>query len=154
MYLIIQQLAWAGFQTPLLAEIVKRERLIEQFTAEDFWTIRATFNNQGKVYEGEWFHEKENRIFKEEQAERLSELVCNQASTIMEMKEVTRTYQPPLLYCLSTLQMDAGSTFGFKPAETLKYAQSLYDKGYLSYPRTLSKKYYMDINECYTKVMN
>nr|CAA78485.1 DNA topoisomerase I [Cytobacillus firmus] len=36
--------------------------------------------------------------------------------------------------------MDAGNAFGFKPAETLKYAQSLYDKGYLSYPRTQDER--------------
>jgi len=43
---------------------------------------------------------------------------------------------PPQLYKLSTLQVDAGSRFNLSPQEVLDYVQSLYEKGYVSYPRT------------------
>lgn len=43
---------------------------------------------------------------------------------------------PPQLYKLSTLQVDAGSKFNLSPQEVLDLVQALYEKGYVSYPRT------------------
>lgn len=39
-------------QTPTLALIVKREKEIENFKSEPFWEVFATFNIEGKKYEG------------------------------------------------------------------------------------------------------
>lgn len=43
---------------------------------------------------------------------------------------------PPQLYKLSTLQVDAGSKFNLSPQEVLDLVQALYEKGFVSYPRT------------------
>ncbi len=43
---------------------------------------------------------------------------------------------PPQVYKLSTLQADAGSKLNLSPQEVLNLVQSLYEKGYVSYPRT------------------
>ena len=43
---------------------------------------------------------------------------------------------PPQLYKLSTLQVDAGSKFNLSPQQVLDYVQALYEKGFVSYPRT------------------
>lgn len=52
----------------------------------------------------------------------------------LERKKV-RT-PPPQVYKLSTLQADAGSKLNLSPQEVLNLVQSLYEKGYVSYPRT------------------
>ncbi len=54
--------------------------------------------------------------------------------TSVERKKVRTT--PPRLYKLSTLQVDAGSKFNLSPQEVLDLVQSLYEKGFVSYPRT------------------
>ena len=59
--------------------------------------------------------------------------VC--ASTQREKK----TEQPPKLYDLTTLQREANRLFGFTAKQTLDYAQTLYEKRLLTYPRTDSR---------------
>ena len=47
--------------------------------------------------------------------------------------------QPPKLYDLTTLQREANRLFGFTAKQTLDYAQQLYEKKLLTYPRTDSQ---------------
>ena len=50
-----------------------------------------------------------------------------------------KTEQPPRLYDLTTLQREANRLFGFTAKQTLDYAQQLYEKKLLTYPRTDSQ---------------
>lgn len=59
-----------------------------------------------------------------------AQAVC--ASVVRERK----TEQPPKLYDLTTLQREANRLFGFTAKQTLDYAQTLYEKSLLTYPRT------------------
>ena len=56
---------------------------------------------------------------------------------MVERKEVKE--QPPLLYDLTTLQKDANTRYGFSADKTLGIAQTLYEKKYITYPRTGSR---------------
>ena len=62
-----------------------------------------------------------------------AQAVC--ASVTREKK----TEQPPKLYDLTTLQREANRLFGFTAKQTLDYAQTLYEKKLLTYPRTDSQ---------------
>jgi len=62
----------------------------------------------------------------------------------VEIKRQKRT--PPHPFDLGTLQREAYSAFGFSPKKTLDIAQSLYEKGFSSYPRTESQKLPRNIN--------
>ena len=55
------------------------------------------------------------------------------------MKREKKTEQPPRLYDLTTLQREANRLFGFTAKQTLDYAQQLYEKKLLTYPRTDSQ---------------
>src|SRR5690625_5048029 len=55
----------------------------------------------------------------------------------VEVKKATE--QPPLLYDLTGLQKEANKKLGLSASETLKIAQSLYEKRFITYPRTGSK---------------
>ena len=50
-----------------------------------------------------------------------------------------KTEQPPKLYDLTALQREANRLFGFTAKQTLDYAQTLYEKRLLTYPRTDSR---------------
>ena len=55
----------------------------------------------------------------------------------VERKE--KSENPPQLYDLTTLQRDANRLLGFTAQQTLNYAQSLYEKRFITYPRTDSR---------------
>ena len=73
---------------------------------------------------------------------------CSSASA--ECTSVTREQkkeQPPKLYDLTTLQREANRIFGYTAKQTLDYAQSLYEKKLLTYPRTDSRYLTSDMAE-------
>ena len=69
---------------------------------------------------------------------------------VQSVKRQKKQIKSPKLHALSTLQSVANKKWRYSPANVLKTVQSLYEKKLVTYPRTLSKKYYMDITECYT----
>ena len=54
------------------------------------------------------------------------------------MRKETRQ-EPPLLYDLTTLQKEANSRYGYTAEQTISLAQKLYEKAYITYPRTGSR---------------
>lgn len=53
-----------------------------------------------------------------------------------DVKTEEKVIHPPKLYDLTTLQRDANRIFGFMAKQTLEMTQSLYEKKYVTYPRT------------------
>ena len=59
-----------------------------------------------------------------------SQAVC------VSLKKEKKTAPPPKLFDLTLLQREANRVYGFTAKQTLDYAQSLYEKRFLTYPRT------------------
>ncbi|MDQ0230447.1 DNA topoisomerase III [Metabacillus malikii] len=123
-------------QTPTLALIVQREKEIEAFKPEPFWEIIATFKVNGKTYKGKWHNDQQTRVTKQELALKIAEFCKEKSALIKEIETERKEYQPPLLFNLSALQATANKAFKFSPKKTLDIAQSLYQKGIISYPRS------------------
>lgn len=123
-------------QTPTLALIVKRELEIEQFKAEPFWEVLATFNMNGKKYEGKWHKDNESRINEEALAQKIAAFCEKKTARVEEMETERKEYQPPLLFNLSSLQATANKRYKLSPKKTLDVLQQLYQKGIVSYPRS------------------
>jgi DNA topoisomerase III len=124
-------------QTPTLAFIVKREKEIEQFRPEPFWEVMAKFHIGGKQYEGKWVDEKEETRIKEEQlAQKIAQFCRNKPAEVKEVQTERKTFHPPLLFNLSSLQATANKMYQFSPKKTLDILQQLYQKGIVSYPRS------------------
>ncbi|KAB7708215.1 DNA topoisomerase III [Bacillus aerolatus] len=123
-------------QTPTLALIVKRELEIEHFKPEPFWEVIAQFNIDGKKYEGKWEKNGESRLDNQEMAEKIAAFCHGKKAVVRQLKKERKVFQPPLLFNLSSLQATANSAFKFSPKKTLDLAQSLYQKGIISYPRS------------------
>ena len=65
---------------------------------------------------------------------------CTGANAVCtSVKREKKTEQPPKLYDLTTLQREANRLFSFTAKQTLDYAQQLYEKKLLTYPRTDSQ---------------
>src|SRR3712207_5997235 len=127
-------------QTPTLKLLVDREREIQDFKPEKFWTVHARFSREGSTYDGVWFKNKENRLPEREAADRLAEKVRGGTGTVSKAQKKTATEKPPLLYDLTELQRNANARYGFTAERTLRAAQSLYEERKLiTYPRTSSR---------------
>lgn len=117
--------------TPTLAMLSERENAIEHFEPETFYTVRLDLGNNLAAH-----------------SERISDLntaraiqsACNQSSAVIRrIEHKQKAENPPLLYDLTTLQRDANRIYGFTAQQTLDYAQALYEKKLLTYPRTDSR---------------
>jgi DNA topoisomerase-3 len=127
-------------QTPTLKLLVDREKEIEDFEPEKFWTVHARFSRDGNTYDGVWFRKKQNRLTDREAADRIAEKVRGGTGTVRKAQKKTATEKPPLLYDLTELQRNANARYGFTAERTLRAAQSLYEERKLiTYPRTSSR---------------
>jgi DNA topoisomerase-3 len=127
-------------QTPTLKLLVDREREIESFKPEKFWTVYARFAREDASYDGVWFKNKQNRLEEREAAERIAEKVRGGVGNVRKAEKKTATEKPPLLYDLTELQRNANARYGFTAERTLRAAQALYEERKLiTYPRTSSR---------------
>lgn len=123
-------------QTPTLALVVKREKEIASFVSKPFWEVIALFDMDGKQYEGKWHKDNETRLDNPGMAAKIAAFCQGKPAAVDEMEVERKEFQPPYLFNLSSLQATANRAFKFSPKKTLDVAQSLYTKGYLSYPRS------------------
>ncbi len=130
-------------QTPTLAFIVQRELQIKEFKENKFYVIQSEFKTENMTYEGvyKFFDESgklTHRIFNKNTSQDLLKQIKKQKQGQIESVDKTRKkVSPPTLFDLTSLQREANKIFGFTAEETLKIAQSLYEKHkVLSYPRT------------------
>jgi len=127
-------------QTPTLRLLVDREREIEDFKPEKFWTVHARFAREGVTYDGVWFKNKQNRLKEKRAAEEIAEKVQGGTGIVTKAEKKTASEKPPLLYDLTELQRNANARFGFTAERTLRTAQALYEERKLiTYPRTSSR---------------
>jgi DNA topoisomerase-3 len=126
-------------QTPTLALIVKREESRISFVPSAFWTLTAKFQDKDEFYFGKWEKEKNQKIWKKEEAEAILKKCEGKHGSAQEETKLALQKCPPL-YDLTFLQREANSRFGFSAKTTLQIAQVLYERHKLTtYPRTDSK---------------
>ncbi|CAB4197034.1 TopA Topoisomerase IA [uncultured Caudovirales phage] len=120
-------------QSVVTRMIIDREREIEAFIPEDFWTIQVNLQTQAK----EKFATKYNtKITTQANADLAKNFLNKNEYVISEVlsDEEKKIPQPPLV--TSTLQRLMSKNFGFDADRTMKAAQALYEGGYVSYIRT------------------
>ena len=111
-------------QSVTLKIIVDREREIEAFKPEEYWTITAIF----KDYEAELFKYKEEDIelhSKKEADAVLEKLSDKYTVESIEKKEKARKSKFPFI--TSTLQQESSTKLGFSAKKTMSIAQKLYE---------------------------
>lgn len=116
-------------QTPTLAMIVKRDDEIANFKKEKYYTVELSMDG---------FTLSTDRIDDEIAAEQLINLIGDdiEITDIIQKEKITK---PDLPFDLTTLQRECNKFFGYSAKQTLDYAQSLYEKKLITYPRTDSR---------------
>lgn len=114
-------------QTPTLAMIVEREEAIANFQSSSYFVLHLLWKGMDAVSE---------KIEKEEEAKEREEICQKGKGRVVAIKKEQKILSPPKLYDLTTLQREANRIFGFTAKQTLEYAQSLYEKKLITYPRT------------------
>ncbi|NLO21709.1 MAG: DNA topoisomerase III [Syntrophomonadaceae bacterium] len=137
------QLNAGRVQTPTLAMVVQREREIQEFKPQPYWTVRADFGD----YYGDWRDSQgQSRIFDQEKARQIADRVQGQQARIEDIRTERKNEAPPLLYDLTELQRDANRRLNFSAQKTLSVLQRLYEQHKLvTYPRTDSRYLSSDI---------
>ncbi len=127
-----QSLAVGRVMTPVLAMTVVREAAIAAFVPEKFYTVALTLADGGTASSKRFAQKADAELL-------LSKCRKEGRVTVQKMERKKKSESPPQLYDLTALQRDANRLLGFTAQQTLDYAQSLYEKRLITYPRTDSR---------------
>ena len=132
-------------QTPTLAMLVDRDSRITLFRKEKYHHVRLVLEGAEAVSE---------KITAPEEAESLRAACAGASVRCISVTHEKKKEAPPKLYDLTTLQREANRVFGYTAKQTLDYAQSLYEKKLLTYPRTDSRYLTVDMVETASVVLH
>ena len=117
-------------QTPTLKMLVDRDAKITGFQKEKYHIVHIA---------GGGVEAASDRFPDPAEAENVKTACAGAQAVCASVVREKKTEQPPKLYDLTTLQREANRLFGFTAKQTLDYAQTLYEKRLLTYPRTDSR---------------
>jgi DNA topoisomerase-1 len=128
-------------QSVALRLIVDREREIELFRAQEYWSVTALMEADGTEFQARLVRYNGQKIDRLTIGEEGTALAAKKAveegrfSVVsVETKPLTRNPPPP--FTTSTLQQEAARKLGFSASQTMRVAQSLYEDGAITYMRT------------------
>ncbi|SMG39570.1 type IA DNA topoisomerase [Sphingobacterium psychroaquaticum] len=123
-------------QTPTLALVCKRYLENRDFAIKKYFQIqlehRREFVDFKSLSKTKW----DDRKLADDT---LKSVQRAGTATVTAVESKTVTEQPPLLFDLTGLQKEANKRASYTAEETLNIAQSLYEKKFITYPRTGSK---------------
>lgn len=143
-------------QSVALRIIVEREREIEKFESQEFWTISATLKKDDaqfdsnliekngekveqiitlKLFAGD-YKTKKTIISDKKTAEELESELRSSSFKLKDIEEKEVLRYPSAPFTTSTLQQAAINTISFSAKVTMMTAQKLYEKGFITYMRT------------------
>jgi len=145
-------------QSVALRFIVEREREIQKFEAEEFWTISAKLQKEKtkdefeanlleqdgekieqtitlKLFTGD-YKTKKSIIADKKTADKITTQLQNAKYQVLSVEKKETMRSPSAPFTTSTLQQAAISSFGFSAKQTMMTAQKLYEEGYITYMRT------------------
>jgi DNA topoisomerase-3 len=117
-------------QTPTLAMLVERDTKISGFTKEKYHHVRLELEGISAASE---------RVSDLSEAEQMKTACHERQAVCVSLDRDRKVVKPPKLFDLTTLQREANRVYGFTAKQTLDYAQSLYERKIITYPRTDSR---------------
>ena len=117
-------------QTPTLKMLADRDEAITHFQKEKYHIVHISAGGAEAV---------SSRVPDAAGADAIKTACAGAQAVCASVTREKKTEQPPKLYDLTTLQREANRLFGFTAKQTLDYAQALYEKRLLTYPRTDSR---------------
>ena len=128
-------------QSVALRLIVDREREIEVFRPQEYWSVTASFEADGQAFTArlvEFEGQKIDRltIGNRGDADRAKAAVEAGRFTVSSVETKPFSRNPPPPFTTSTLQQEAARKLGFAASRTMRVAQGLYEQGLITYMRT------------------
>ena len=123
--------------------VVEREREIQKFVAQEYWSVEALLSKKGedKSFKARLVKVGEKSIDRlgiknETEAKKITAELEGAEYKVASVtkKEVSRSPSPP--FTTSTLQQEASRKLGFSAKQTMTLAQRLYETGIITYMRT------------------
>ena len=124
-------------QTPTLVLICRRYLENKSFSVQKYWQIQISHTKEFIDFKSLSKNKWEDKKLADDILKSIERNAVTAAVTSAEIKKVTE--QPPLLFDLTGLQKEANKKLNLSAEETLNIAQSLYEKKFITYPRTGSK---------------
>lgn len=125
-------------QSVALRLVVEREREIEGFTVETYWTVRAVLEADGRWFDARLHRLKDTdvKFNAREQAEKLVGLLNDVSFWVGKAGQTLKLRNPLPPFTTSSLQQAAAKGLGLSPEKTMTLAQTLYEQGLITYHRT------------------
>lgn len=118
-------------QTVALRLIVEREREIEKFNSEEYWSVDAKLLAGTKSFKAALYGFADGKkievIPNAEEADKIVSALGGAEYTVSALKKGTRKKQPAPPFITSTLQQEASRKLGFTGQRTMRIAQQLYE---------------------------
>ncbi|MEO0984923.1 MAG: type I DNA topoisomerase [Cyanobacteria bacterium J06639_14] len=142
-------------QSATLHLLCLREREIQTFIPQDYWSVSVTYQEGFKAFyrrrptaqrrrsatakdktTAAQDAPESDRVTTQAEADRLVAIARTAPHQVISVEGKTTHQSPPPPFITSTLQQAAGSKLRFTPDKTMKVAQSLYEAGHITYMRT------------------
>ena len=138
---VVRGLSAGRVQSVTVRLIVDRERKIENFKSDEYWTVEAELQKDTTTFTAS-LHAQNGKAIpklgikaKEDSDKILKDLEgAEYKIQSIERKETRRNPLPP--FTTSTLQQEASKKFGMPSRMTMSIAQALYEHGHITYHRT------------------
>ena len=117
-------------QTPTLKMLADRDAAIAGFTKEKFYHVRLDLDGAEAT---------SGKLPAADEADTLKAVCETSQAVCVSVTREKKTAAPPKLFDLTSLQREANKIYGYTAKQTLDLAQALYEKRFLTYPRTDSQ---------------
>src|SRR3712207_642202 len=128
-------------QSVALRLVVDREREIELFKAQEYWSVEAVMESDGQEFLARLVRYKGEKIDRLSIGDRGTAEAAKAAVeagrfTVASVEPKPLSRNPPPPFTTSTLQQEAARKLGFAASHTMRIAQALYEDGAITYMRT------------------
>ncbi len=123
-------------QTPVLALIVDREKERLAFKQQKYWVLNALFEKDHSQFEAE---HKTGKFWEQEKAQAILQKKVD-SGTVTSVEQKQRVLERPLPFN-TTQFLRSATVLGLSAGEAMNIAESLYQMGFTSYPRTDNQAY-------------
>jgi len=131
----VKGLSVGRVQTPTLAIIVNRDNEVENWQQKFYHQLLADWKYISFTY----FKDDESKFDRTEILESVKSTCTGKNGVLISQKKEEKKINPPKPFDLAELQKAANVILGFKASDTLDLTQKLYEKKYVTYPRTDSE---------------
>ncbi|HET7616817.1 MAG TPA: type I DNA topoisomerase, partial [Bacillales bacterium] len=109
--------------------IIDREKEIQNFKPEEYWSIKGLFNTDGETFEAQFYGTdgKKRELHSNEDVQEVLKRLNTNEFTVKDVEKKERRRNPALPFITSSLQQEAARKLNFRARKTMMLAQQLYE---------------------------